>query len=550
MVSVEINNVLSNIVGEVPENVIHLIKEECAYSIEGAQYSAYGAMTFCPICRKVTAEYSLTERLSPNYPTDGGYYRRCRIHGPVIPISLWDGRNFLFNAKNLSFPTGIVSKVVGVLCAQGVPFTLQDCRIAPFTRKLPYYGPELRYYQKDAVNAVLRASRGIIQAVMGSGKTLMIADLIAETGVNTVITAHTTSVFHQVYEVLKSTLKLPIGRIGDGYKDIKKITVVLPQAVVESVKTPKRKLVKGVWKTVNVSMQQIKEDYKDLFLNAEMLIHDEVHHASCDTIQLLANSAVNAYYRIGLSATPWRDDLLDVLIESVTGRKQYVYSATQAVKDGFLARPDIHIIEYKQKRQPREIMKVVKDPNTGGFVEKLTKMTYKDLYDRVVTHNDQRNDIICKIAKECYARGESILIIVRYKDHGLNIYEGLKYLDKDVRYVNGDDDAPFLRKTLDELDQKKLKIVIATGVFSEGVDIRYLNTVINTTACDSSVVAMQIVGRALRKVPGKDFVHIYDIGDTGVRWLGQHTENRKRIYQTEAVYNVIPESADIWLTKE
>lgn len=539
MLTLVIGNVLTRIEGLIPEHVKLDIREQCAYSIKGAEFSTMGAATYCPFCKKNTEMLTWEEKRS--VPQDGFSYRKCRIHGLVKPISLWDGRKFLFDSRSEKFPTGIISRVVACLKKHNVPYKIVDERIVPYTRRLTWHGPQLRYYQKEAVDMLIKKSRGIIQAVMGSGKSQMIAAMIGEIGVNTVVVAHTTSVFHQLHNTLQKSLCIPVGRVGDGHKDIKKVTVVLPQSIVGTVKVLKRKLVSGRWKDVMANVQVVKDEYKDFLINTEALIVDESHHTPADTVQLVANSCVNAYFRIGLSATPYRADLLDILMESVTGKINYKYTATQAITDGYLAKPRIHFVRFKQKAYPRKKLALVKDSKTHIEVEKLVPVKYADLYTDLVVRNDRRNSLIAHIAKEHFLKNESVLIIVRHLEHGENIYAKLKHLGKTVRWVNGENDTEELKQVLKDLNDGTCRICVASGIFNEGVDVTGLNVCINTTACDSPVTAMQILGRTLRRTTTKTEVDFYDIADYGCRWLGEHASNRKEMYQTEAAFEILDE---------
>lgn len=893
MLELHVGNVLTKIIGDIPSSVKIAIREQCAYSIKGAEFSAFGSKTYCPFCKKMTQILSWEEKKS--CPNDGLTYRRCLTHGLVVPISLWDGRKFLFDSRSENFPTGIISRVVSALKEYGVPYKIVDERLVPYTRRLTWHGPELRYYQKEAVETLIKKSRGIIHASTGVGKTMLLAHLTAEVGVNTLVLAHTTAVFHQLHNTFQKCLGIPIGRIGDGYKDIKKITVAIPQAIVGSIKVPKRKLVSGRWKEVMTNVQVIKDEYKDLMLNTEALFVDECfpgqtlvhtdhglvslhqlvskklpykvlsfngntfeykpivrymcnkspkkfirlefsnchhnnllatynhkvyicdvntgktfckrmdeievgdfvvkkprmdsrihnvtplpnkqqssvllglalgdgsiqktsgsyrmrlvhrdaqleylkwkisildnlisgepyksisgytgkktinalntrilptlkplyqikdpsnlkkalqnldalalaiwfmddgtgynsgasisthsfsyecnlvfkdvlktrfdidatvaedkrvhkyflnltaagarklyntiqayvppsmqyklpeeyrgkfdfklekfnefgvaevtatgsadgptdivynievadnhnylvktgilvsncHRSAADTVQLVANSCVNAYFRVGVSATPYRADLLDILIESVTGKVAYKYMATRAIHDGYLSKPVIHLVKFKQAPYPKKKL-------VDG---KLTNVKYADLYQERVTKNNQRNLLIANIAYKHYIKNESVLVIVRHLEHGQLLYEKLKYLGKDVRWVNGENDTKELKKVLEDLNNGTCKLCIASGIFNEGIDVAGLNVCINTTACDSPVTAMQILGRTLRRTTSKNKVDFYDIYDYGVRWLGEHAENRLEMYQTEPAFEILSENAEKYLTE-
>lgn len=543
MLELHIGNVLTTIEGDLPGSLAVQIKECCAYSIQGAEFSAYGSANYCPICKKITTKLSWEERSA--CPMDGQTYRRCAIHGIVRPISLWDGRKFLYDSRSASFPTGIIGRVLKVLKENHIEYKQFDERIAPYTRRLAWHGPELRYYQKEAVETLIKRSRGIIHGATAIGKSMILSNLIANTGVNTLVLAHSTGVFHQLINTFKKTLQIPIGMVGDGKCELKKVTVAMPQSLVTTVKVPKKRLVKGTWKVVNTNKQVIKPELAEFMVNVEALYVDESHHISCDTVQLVANSCVNAFYRIGVSATPYRADLLDILIESATGKVNYRYTASQGIRDGYISKPYIHLVDFKQSPYPRK--KEVIDEKTGEI--KTQPVKYMDLYTDRVIRNLKRNTLISTIAYNHFMKHESVLIIVRNIEHGENLYAQLKYLGETVRWVNGENNAAELQKVLKDLNDGTCRICIASGIFNEGVDVTGLNVCINTTACDSPVTAMQILGRTLRRTDTKNKVDFYDIYDTGVRWLGEHAVNRENMYSTEEEFVIMHENAEAYLQK-
>lgn len=1072
MLELHIGNVLTHIVGDIPPHVKIQVREQSSYSIKGAEFSTYGASTYCPYCKKQTEQLTWEERKS--CPQDGQPYRRCAAHGIVRPVSLWDGKKFLVDARATAFPTGIISRIIDVLRKNNIPYKIIDERIVPYTRRLTWHGPELRYYQKEAVQTLIKKTRGIVHASTGVGKCLredqtvlcfnglvkkvseivpgdkvmgidskprtvkevhtgvdqlyrveyknagtyyvtkdhiltlkvtnmsnranrivrdcrgntyssgdivdisvedflesspyfkhvvkgfygkvhefgrlqeqlpvdpyflgiwlgdgnksgpsittmepevieymktletadvrcsirtqkrttgdvskakwvglvrttnsgtntylhclqelgvinnkhiptkylyasysdrcrllagildsdgytyhgtfeivqknkalaeqivflvrslglyttmaekyakcqtgnggiyyrihiggnfsdipfkvprripqkrikyntdqrlfgvsvvpdkvgryygfsveeedkhfllgdfavahnsnILAAMTAEVGVNTLILAHSKSVFHQLYNTMQKCLKIPVGMIGDGIEDPKKITVAMPQSLVGTIKVPKKKKVNGVWKTVNTNVTVIKEKYRDFLVNTEALYVDECfpgntriqtedgpmeirdivrnkykgnvwsfnmrtryfeyqkvtnwmekkapeylykitiadkgsftctgnhpiyvykkrkvqkiradyvctgdlvifkhddsgtgrkknieahfnqdhkvpnvknvdfelypitkinvvrcpdefvynitvqnnhnyvldndclvsncHRVACDTVQLVANSCVNAFFRIGVSATPYRADLLDILIEAATGKVNYRYTATQAIADGYLSKPNIHLVRFKQSPYPKKKLATVVDKKTGVISEKMVPVKYADLYEDRVSNNSQRNLVIANIAYKHFVKNESVLIIVRHLEHGENLYKLLNYLGRTVKWVNGENDADELKKVLKDLNSGECRICIASGIFNEGIDVTGLNVCINTTACDSPVTAMQILGRTLRRTTTKSVVDFYDIHDYGVRWLGEHAVNRREMYGTEPAFNIFYEESDQYL---
>ena len=98
-----------------------------------------------------------------------------------------------------------------------------------------------------------------------------------------------------------------------------------------------------------------------------------------------------------------------------------------------------------------------------------------------------------------------------------------------------------------ENDNTQLQYIFSRDIFNEGIDVTGLNVCINTTACDSPVTAMQILGRTLRKTTTKSVVDFYDIADYGVRWLGEHAANRLEMYRTEPAFEIIQEDSSNYL---
>jgi superfamily II DNA or RNA helicase len=90
------------------------------------------------------------------------------------------------------------------------------------------------------------------------------------------------------------------------------------------------------------------------------------------------------------------------------------------------------------------------------------------------------------------------------------------------------------RKTyIEALERGDLDVLICTVIFQEGVDIPDLQSVIIATGGASSIAAIQRMGRGMRKVAGKTTFEVWDIMDTGDKWLEKHSRERGRAYLDE-----------------
>lgn len=352
--------------------------------------------------------------------------------------------------------------------------------------------------------------------------SFIMAGIASNTNLPTLVVTHTSSVFEQTIKNFENYLKIPIGRIGAGEKKIEKVTVALIQSLTESISTAKPQYIATLIKKAKPKKKIIaRPELLEYLASIDCLISDECHHCSTDSIQAVSEACTNAYYRFGVSATPFRDDLADILIECVTGKRIIDYSASYLIKRDYLSKPTIHLVPFIHHRQPKSLK-------------------YKDLYTQEVVENKSRNDLVCRIARKYIDAGKSVLISVQRIRHGELIEADLKstYGDK-VRFANGEDNADALYQTLQDLNTKKLIGVVASSVFKEGVDVPNLDALICAAAYDSTVASFQLVGRALRRTATKNRVDIFDICDSGCRYLSSHSNSRIEIYQTEPEYILV-----------
>lgn len=239
------------------------------------------------------------------------------------------------------------------------------------------------------------------------------------------------------------------------------------------------------------------------------------HHIISQSIQKVYEACPNAYYRYGLSATPFSDRDEDVLIEAATGRVLKELSASYLISKGWLSKPTIHLVPYKQQR--------------GG-----NSTTYAGLYKEKITENEERNKLLTKIISMRADMGDSVLVSVRYLEHGKTLYNMLvdKYGD-DVVFVNSSVSTNRLNEVLKDLSKKKLKICISTSILQEGVDVPSLNTLVMAGSPKSKIATMQLVGRVLRKTDDKSTVDVYDIQDYNTKYFSSSAKERFNIYSSE-----------------
>ena len=198
MITIEVGNTFSYLVGELSTAVLRALDRELSYELPGAFFA--------------------------------------RKRNPWA-----DGYKHLFRQATQSFPTGLYGRVKKVLKREDVEFRVVDKR-PPVTlgQSTPIHGIKFRDYQQQAIDESIKRQRGIVKIGTGGGKTNVIAGVVAKLNVPTLILIHKTDIYYQIIERLEQALKVPIGRIGESVCDIKPITVGMIQSIASSLKTGRK----------------------------------------------------------------------------------------------------------------------------------------------------------------------------------------------------------------------------------------------------------------------------------------------------------------------
>lgn len=400
--------------------------------------------------------------------------------------------------------TGLVPHIVKVLHKLNIKYEIKDNRIKPEVNAkfnlVPGY--ELRDYQAEIVNRA--SSREVIQAATGAGKTFIMYNLIRKFGVKPVVViAPKVSLAEQIKGEFEKFSGHKIGIVGGGYYDIQDITVCTPMSVPEN-----------------------------LLIEAKGLYFDECHNIPSNTIFNVAKRAVNAYYRIGVSATPWRDGGDDILIEAALSiRKPHLsINASKLIEKGKLTPCNIIFIPFKEKFE------------WNG--------SYHDLYKRAIVNNENRNAIISKLAyKMTFEKGRTTLILIKNIEHGNILKEQLEKMHKakkkivdgvevsEIDFVSGRDSRERRNAVLQSVKDGFTKILIGSTIADEGLDLPVLDCLILAGAGKSSTRAFQRIGRVLRLYENKKDAIVFDIIDE-TKTFKRHALIRKALYETEPLWNI------------
>jgi superfamily II DNA or RNA helicase len=228
----------------------------------------------------------------------------------------------------------------------------------------------------------------------------------------------------------------------------------------------------------------------------------------------------NAYFRFGVSATSFREDGMDLLLEAYLAPIYYNLSIEELTKRGYLVPVKVFFVPFHD-------VKVYRDD-----------LTYTQLYEEAIEKNEKRNDLIVSLVKRVLATGKSCLVAVSRVDHGKILTQKIKSFYPEVEFVEGSDKSERRKKIIKELNSKEIRCVVCTTVFGEGIDIPTLDALISAKAQDSGIDALQLAGRVTRKVEGKKEGWIIDIFDTHHKYFKRHAMKRKKIFE-EVKFKVV-----------
>jgi superfamily II DNA or RNA helicase len=101
-----------------------------------------------------------------------------------------------------------------------------------------------------------------------------------------------------------------------------------------------------------------------------------------------------------------------------------------------------------------------------------------------------------------------------------------------IRFLQSKVNSEDRKQILEDFRAGELDCLVATSLADEGLDLPILDAVILAGSGMSKVKAMQRIGRAIRKFPGKEKAYIVDFMDKA-HYLEKHSKERFEIYGEE-----------------
>jgi superfamily II DNA or RNA helicase len=273
-----------------------------------------------------------------------------------------------------------------------------------------------------------------------------------------------------------------VGFFGDGKKQIKDITVGIAQSV---------------------------NNHVDKFVKhgLGLVIIDEVHHVPADTFFTIAKSLSSVGRMFGLTATDFRSDGKDVMIQAGVGEVLIKRDIVWGIQNNWLAFPTI-------------IMRNVETTGREYPEDKIKN------YKAHVLNSDEMNHRLIQDIQKCLDAGKFVLCLVDEKEHGRMLSEKLG-----LPFATGDDKQS--KEYVKQLNASIIPGLIGTdSMVGEGTDTKNVDVLILANFVASKGPLWQNLGRGLRRQGTKTQVLVLDYRPTGSKMLSRHADQRLKLYKT------------------
>ncbi len=422
----------------------------------------------------------------------------------------WDGKTSIISKPHpvnhsSNFPTGLLPHIYGKVTAT-IPkgdVTFNDLRVVT-PGVVGQHSLKLRDYQQAAFDAGLGNTfagmpwpRGVQKIATGGGKTELAVAMYEATQVPTVFIVHRKHLVKQAIDRFKK-YGITAGQIGDSVFDPQ------PQGItVATIQTLHNVLKQGDKAKINE------------FITAQQVFFDEAHLCAAkldkgNQFILLSRQFRHAFMRWGLTATPFmKDEYSNQLLMGATGDVVYTISNDALIKAGHLTEPKVTIIRMAPVSGPKK---------------------WPAVYESAIVLNHDRN---LRIITELKKLPTPCIVMCTRITHADILSNLAKKQGIVLPVVQGSTSTEERTKVVSNLQSGKLKHIIATTVFDEGLDLPELAAIILAGGGKSKVAMLQRMGRGLRRASRKKVFRLVDFYDTSGYIMRNHSKLRKATWLEE-----------------
>lgn len=347
---------------------------------------------------------------------------------------------------------------------------------------------DLRPYQAEAVAAIRRGTQGTVVMPCGGGKTVVGVAAISDLGRTTLVIVHTRDLLDQWIAALRERLGLVAGVVTEGEVRPGPVTVATVQTMV--------RLDGGA--------------FARLAARFGVVIVDEAHHSPCSTFQTVL-SRIPARWRVGLTATPEREDGLGPLVDLTLGERLFEIGYRELCDAGYLEAPEVRPI----------------------FTDFTFEYGGPEDYARclaALATDAGRNALIADLVAREAVGGRAVLVLSGRVDHCRHLAELVGQQGVSAKALVGPTPRAERRTLLDDFRAGKIDVLVASTLADEGLDIPCLERIVLAYPGRTRGRTTQRLGRLMRPHPGKDQPVLFDVVDANVPVLYRQYRERRRLY--------------------
>ncbi|HJL33307.1 MAG TPA: DEAD/DEAH box helicase family protein, partial [Polyangiaceae bacterium LLY-WYZ-15_(1-7)] len=351
---------------------------------------------------------------------------------------------------------------------------------------------EPRPYQAEALTAWRKQrGRGVVVLPTGAGKSYVAMMAIDAVRRSTLVVAPTLDLVRQWYDNLRASFGVEVGLVGGGDHRVEDITVT-------------------TYDSAYIHMEHLGDRFG-------LVVFDECHHLPGETYTLAARLCL-APYRLGLTATPERQDGREAVLTDIVGPTAYRQEIVEMSGD-YLADYDTVRIQVELSPEERERYEQARSIYRGfvaaqgirlgsprGWSEFIQRSARSDAGRRAMAaYREQRQLAFAAPAKLEYV--EHLLeehrddrSIVFTSDNATCYAISRRFL---VPAITHQTKVSERSEILEGFAAGRYRAVVTSKVLNEGVDVPDANVAIVVSGSGSVREHVQRLGRVLRKVGDK-----------------------------------------------
>lgn len=395
---------------------------------------------------------------------------------------LWDGRASM--VKYNALPVGLLIGAYKELKEGGFKAKVTRWKNRPHIElKKGFWEASAQYgYQNDACKAILSSfskGGGTVLSATGSGKTKLAAQCFSHIQGSCLFIVDQINLLYQSQKEISEWLNEEIGIIGNGKFQPKRVTV----ATIQTLFGQREKRSFAKW-SKNVVVICVDE------------LHKQMNKRNFDVL-----SRVSAPVVIGLTATlQMKKKLVRWKVYSVSGPVIFSFPLKEGQEKGVLSKaaviqvnvpsPDLdyHHYDGDMRKLVKKMVKVLEDDYEPGPNREYVKHVVCNF---VVSHR-----LLPKLVKEALHRKLAVVVLAERIRHVRLLRDGLaKY---NPRAVYGAVKETERQKIARRFERGKYDLIIASSVFTKGVNLKRISLIIDVAQRPNKNDAMQKLGRGVR----------------------------------------------------